>query len=995
RQPQQLRESKGPGGKKVTGAPKIDEESGAAQRYLAGAEVGVNRLNKAAALFEAKIKSIFPNRPKIMEEVGFKDFKAQITEGAGVGVREKSGQLKLMKGSVEIFEGKVERVGDVLSDLLTKLVSPESTQMKRVESTARFREPAALDMLKGMLAPAREKMDVMKQGTVGGPLAQAGKVMGRLKLTKGQSEEATGFKGDQRQLIMFANRILRNLAKGTDKLTKAGYDPRLTSVGLSEGAATKKAGIETVMKGKQVSELVLPLQARELSQFVPMGAAGMKEQRIAPQFDAGQMIGGEPPAYTTGGMRGLIEKGLVSREQGRELRTAAVEMPESMEDQIPISRAAAEKLAVRSFESVTVTELGSAIQTGVKILEDKIVGKMGEEPVKFEIGAAYEAEVKEVREIMVDGVKRYRVSLEKSTLEGLGGKGQTMGGLKGKFVVHEDLGKTEAGDPIEVIIDPKSMAARGDVQDPTYMMASAMSEFTKGTEQEMSVQQAGDVLADEMKIVGGKAGASLQEAIASVTKRMGIKGFTGTQKITGGLIGKGAGKKGVEALTGKLHIRVAQDQVKKEASVKERFWSATDLAAMEMAGMAETVAHFRKSLDEAQHENEDLVQSIIVLTSSFEQQTSLLDKEGIMPVKPTDFAAMPMGAKGMAEAFKGSLVDPEGVQNQAAAMLLPRQGGLHGALRMGPVGKQLGGRGTFETKEGEVSANKLSRSLDKIRELSTAIMVRRGEVDIGESPEAVSEAASMGDEAINAFASSLQERLKADPGDEGAIQEFDDLVAAMAPFIDSIQDAGKYIKYWSGGKAVPRKGEGGGALTGRQYVAAQAVGPDIAAQKRNQVLGMRDLLFRRTTGGAKDKSVPGLGKLFEPENVEDLRDALQLLGVTFDETGKRVKDLYSELYGKREFDPSTQKSKKVGQGAVDKYYGDLAQQVSARNKPPEPMRRSLMQQLGGGRSVGMRGRAFAIPGEVAPQLEQARKALQRLGQTGADVGQALGAVGEM
>ncbi|KKM14227.1 hypothetical protein LCGC14_1708260, partial [marine sediment metagenome] len=989
RQPQQLRESKGPGGKKVTGAPKIDEGAGVAQKYLQGAEVGVNRLNKAAAIFEARVKSIFPNRPNVMEEVGFKNIKAQVTEGASVGIRDKAGQMKLMKGSVEIFEGKVERVGDVLSDLLSKLSDPESAQMKRVESTSRFREPAAIDMLKGALSGPLQKMDVMKQGTVGGPLAQGGKVLGRVRLTKEQSEEATGFKDDKRQLIMMVNRILSNLAEGTDKLAAAGYDERLTSVGLSEGAAPK---IETVMKGKQVSELIAPLQARELSQFVPMGAEGMKEQRIAPQFAAGQMIGGKPPAWTTGGMRGLVEKGLMSREQGKELRTAAVTMPESMEDQIPISRAAAEKLSVRSFESVTVTELGSAIQTGVKILEDKIVGKMGEEPVKFELGSAYQAEVKEIREVMVDGVKRYRVSLEKSTVEGMGGKGQTMGGLKGKFVVHEDLGKTEKGEPIEAIIDPKSMAGRGDIQDPTYMMASAISEATGG---ETSVQAAGDLLAEELKIVGGKAKASLTQAVKKVSEGLGLKGFTGTQKITGGLIGKGAGKKGVEALTGKLHMRVDQGQVKKEASVKERFWSATDLAAMEMAGMTETVAHFRKSLAEAQHENEDLVQSIIVLTSSFEEQSGLLDKEGIMPVKPTEFAALPMGAKGTAEAFKGTLVDPEGAFNQAAAMTLPRRGGQLGALRMGPVGKQLGGRGTFETKEGEVAASKLSRSLDKIRELSTAIMVRRGEVDIAESPETVAEAASMGDEAINAFAKSLQDRLQADPGDEGAIQEFDDLVAAMSPFIDSIQNAGKYIKYWSGGKAVPRKGEGGAALTGRAYVAQAGTGPDIATQKRNQVLAMRDLLFRRTTGGAKDKSVPGKGKLFETENVDELRDALNLLGVTFDETGKRVNDLYSELYGKREFDPETQKSKKVGQGAVDKYYGDLAKQVSARNKPKDPMRRSLMQQISGGRSLGMRGRAFAVPGEVAPQLEEARKALQRLGQTGADVGQALGAVGEM
>ena len=993
RQPQQLREAKGPGGKKATGAPTIDKkgkDTSAAERYLKGAEVGANRLNKIISVFETKVKSIFPNRPKIMEEIGFKNIKAKMTEGASVGMRDRSGQVKLMKGTVDVFDGKVKRVGDVLGDLISDLSGPSSSRMKRVESTSRFREDAAADMLKGMLATSMGKMDVIKRGTVAGPLAQGGKVVGNLRLTKEQSEEATKFKGDDRKLILFANKLLGQISGGKEKLTEAGYDKRLTSVGLSEGAAPQ---VETVMKGKKVSNIILPLQARELSQFVPGGAPGIKEQRIPPGFAAGEMIGGEPPAWSTPGMKGLIAKGLVSSKQGKELRAAAVSMPEGMEDQIPISRKAAESIGVKSFESVTVTELGSSIKEGVKILEDKIIGKMGEEKVEFQLGPAFQAKVSEVRKIMVDGITRYKVLLEKSTLEGVGGKALTMGTLKGKTVVHESLGKTEQGEEIDIMFDPKSQAARGAVQDPTYMMASALSEATGG---KTSVQEAGDALAEEMRIVGGKAKASLTEAVKKISEGLGLKGFTGTKKIHGGLIGKGAGPGGVEAVSGKIHVRFAQDQLKSEAKVKERFWSATDLASMEMAGLTETVALFRKSMADAQPANEDLIQSVIVLTSDFEKQSALLSKEGISPVMPSKLAALPFGGKAKeSEAFKGTLADPEGEYSQAGAMLLPRRGGLHAALRMGEVGKNLGSRGTFQTKNDEVSANKLSRSLDKIREVSTAIMVRRGEVDIAESSETVAEGASMGDEAINAFAKRLETRLQSDPGDEEAIQEFDDLVAAMAPFIDSIQDAGKYIKYWSGGKAIPRKGERGTTLTGGQYVASRATGPDVATQKRNQVLAMRDLLFRRTTGGAKDKNVKGLGKLFEPENVEELRKALQLLDVQFDETGKRTSELYAELYGSKKRDPETGRVSQGKKGKIDEYYTALAQQVHARNKPQDPMKRSLMQQLGGGRSLGMRGRAFSIPTEIAPQLEAARKALNRLGQTGINVSKSLGAVDEM
>ena len=119
------------------------------------------------------------------------------------------------------------------------------------------------------------------------------------------------------------------------------------------------------------------------------------------------------------------------------------------------------------------------------------------------------------------------------------------------------------------------------------------------------------------------------------------------------------------------------------------------------------------------------------------------------------------------------------------------------------------------------------------------------------------------------------------------------------------------------------------------------------------------------------------------------------MGVEFDETSARSKQLLDKLHGKREFDPETGRSKKTGQGEVDKYYTQLASQVMGRNAPTDLMSRSLTQQVGGGQSLGMRGRAFAIPGEITPQLDAATKALNRLGQSGANVGKALEAVGEM
>ena len=99
--------------------------------------------------------------------------------------------------------------------------------------------------------------------------------------------------------------------------------------------------------------------------------------------------------------------------------------------------------------------------------------------------------------------------------------------------------------------------------------------------------------------------------------------------------------------------------------------------------------------------------------------------------------------------------EAEAAEAAAAAMLIPSRGGGVQPLRMGPVGEALGNRSFFETDEGEMGASTLSRTLDKIRELSVAIMTRRGETDPSESPEAQAEAAEMGQDAINIIASSI------------------------------------------------------------------------------------------------------------------------------------------------------------------------------------------------------------------------------------------------
>lgn len=922
------------------------------------AEQEAKRVAASLQKFYSALERIpeFKGRAKeIAREVGLPGPEAVGVKGGAITLKDLAGNVRIVTSDIKMFGDAVTRVNKLtanLEQLLSATGESGKTTLERAGQVARRRPKLATQMIREQIREAVGAMPIMPADKPMAPYAMGGKSRVSMRLTKDESERVSRLK-DEAQRIAEVNRILEERLRLLSQEQKQALGiQRLTSVGLTEQAATKTRFI-TEPETKKVKEVELDVQTLDLPGMGVGGAGAMAQRRVAQTFQALALREGERPEIMGRGERAAFEAGIYEKPMARQLRTAAVgsaEFPEVSEDMILIDKSVIMDV-VRTREKVMNT-LAQGLKVGAQLTEGQILGTDLEGGNIVFDAKGVNAQITEIEQVIEDGIEGFRVRIEEIDPLKTGAKLTTPGGMKG-IVKVADLAK-EYGLPkgTEAAVSMGGMVKRGDIRDAIIMVSSEIAE---------KVGTSGQRVAEEIEMAMREGGMDLVEAAQKVAQSLGLEGFTGGTAVPAG--GK-LEKAGIqELMTGKIPFtRIGTERgMEGPAGIEEKFLPITDIKPLQMR--AETAAMAKElaaNMELVMSKNADLIAQLRIIAGETD-----VAAEGLREMVPEEFKRLPVG-RAAPEEFAGTLADPERMA-EAFAMKLPTRGGGEGLMRIPGMGAGLGQRGVFKTPLGAMGAEKLTGLLDRIAEVGSQIRATRGEIPMEEGTVAAQEGAEMANRQIQEMVDNI-ERLGIETGEgSAAAAEF---LKTLMPLVDQLQGAAniQYQILGKGGKPVSTQTFKG---TPGEYVRSRK-------DMRQQIFAVRDVLGMRAdtvSKGGKFRSVPKAGAVYQ--DVEMLQKVMQTLNIAFDESSDHVQKLYDRL--------------EKFQAQLEETYTALAIGRTRGQGAPAHKRR-LAQQVGGGVADMAFMKAIQMPAGVGKELEEVRTRLIALKEGGANVSAALEAL---
>ena len=918
---------------------------GASHTEIAGTIEAIKTALKTALGSTVSGKGIYNklNLPAISEDPGLRGAPG-ISSGAGI--------VRVVTRDIEVFGGKVVKVANKLEGILTELnrVKPgkdERSVLQRAAEGGVFRPAQAVSQLQKVINTVVAELPAHEENKGMASTEKSGEATVHFKPTEEQFEHLKKLEEERLQIIQ----VVRWLGELNSKLKELGVETA-TLVGLSEGSVGK-AKFPKITDEMKASEYKaeLPVQTIPFAGAGHLGSGAINPARSFQPTQVREMLEGTAPRVMGTRERSLMESGNISSKQGRELRTAFVDMPDVTEDMILILKSAAKNMSILKTETLVLKEVTEGVVEGMTLTHKQFMGKgFKDEDVAFDLkGTA--AKVKSISKRIEDGIDVLAVTVEQTMPMTTGSKVNTRGGIKGVVRLEENLGKDKRGRPIEAVLGQRGAMKRQSIRDFSEAMTNEMADAAKVSSAKV---------AEMMEHAMVKAGMSLSQAIESVSKELGLKGFTGMSTVKGGVLGRGA-PEGRSIMVGGVHIGSLGEGKEKGMLMQEkRFISSSDRASLVTAYGAESA--MARQLD-TQHKKliatySDLITELRALDGSLD-----VTKEGLKEVLPGEIAPLPHGTQ-PPEAYAGTLLDAEKYK-KAFTMPLRSPTGTTEQFRVPAIGTP-GGRDKFEKDTtGAIGVGKLTRELEHLRVAAAHLSLTLDGLDTT-SKESLDEATHQINQAVNAQVASIRKLAQTNPTEAGTqAKVFNEKMMSLVHGEGSTAS----LQYKFKGKVTnyPEK-------TAESYI-------NKNEDPMHRMLRLRDVLVKRP---GQDKPIGGYqalastGQLFDPETpnrVARLQKALKLFGVELSGDTEKIAAAY-----------------KAQQAARESYIKKLLQ--TAVEGPGTGNARSLSAAKQGSTSISPYGSVVSYPAERMEGLAAAETELKKLGAAGQDVGESLSLIGE-
>jgi TP901 family phage tail tape measure protein len=710
--------------------------------------------------------------------------------------------------------------------------------------------------------------------------------------------------GSEAARIAEVEAILHKLAKSSEDFKKSGLDV-VSLLGLTEEAAAGLAIALEKVDGKFEGMIEGKVQTRNIQGIQPGGPGFGKQARSLYLKSAAKITHGEMPEIKSALEQIAYADGMFAAA-AKNLVTAAVsfkQVPEVLEDQILIALSAAKEMGMSKVRSIMVKERDESLVEGMSLQQGQTMGVDAQgRNVAMDLKGSG-AVITEFKEVFSNGVKMVKISFDEFNEAISGAKVSTRPGHKGIMkVVPDDYITDQLGAPkgTQAVASLEGFMKRGDLQDLIAMISTSMSDGGKH-----AAQYIFDKITAAMK-----NGSEMLEAVQSTASELGLDPNAAFKATSGALAGAGVGK----ALTGRLSwFRMEKEGQTGEAKTDERFLDPIAIQALGMRTetLSQAMAAQERSHNLVIEKQKDYFNALLHLTGASDQVT-----KGLQQMNPEDFAILPAGMHDP-ELTAGTLSDKAKMADPFA-MRMPARGGGFEDMFVPGMGQAAGQRGGFIAETGLFSPDDITKQFEKLRRQAVQIKASRGDLDPGTSRETAGEIAEFVNRQMQNQIQAITRSMK---GGAETKSETKELIATFKqtfmPLINKMTQMGLMAENT---RFTTKSGriKDHSKMTPDEYVAASK-GPV------QQINKMRDLLGIRSSQG---QSIGGAGALFDVNNIELLKEAMDRMGKSAGEDAQHMDKLWSRFeklkeqllgmytamgYGKESGRPSREEMRKVAQ----------------------------------------------------------------------------------
>ena len=979
----------------TSGAPKVDDLSGSARRaarlerqtIARGAAEKVSRFttgpkeaahptaraaemradnvaNSLDRLINELKKGALGKMPDLIRRLGI---PTEVGRGMGASTqlrRAGSTEGGVVPGVIKMVGMQIKSITNSVSrDISALLGSDDFKQtLKSAEHTARRDPDRALGMIR------RELRDLFKLSSVvpGGAsreYAAGGEAQVEISF-KGQDKliaELEQYGNDEAAILSHLSAKLNALVKESPGAFRKHGMSQMAMTGLTEESAAKSELFRD--KRGRVTGASLNVQTRNLATLNPAGERGMRAMRSRQPMEALQTVGGTVPQIQSPAMKGLIDAGEVVSQMANRLKVAYTSeqiTPELQEDQAIVSQKVLDSGMLDTWKRSQTQHMdvvAPEIQKGQELVQGQVIGQdVTGKPIKFELHGQ-QAIVESIEESFEQGAETFRIVFKEHIKAQTGEKLTTRSGHK--FTIRG--GDPEAmGAPkgTQVMLSGHAPGKRNVIGDALEVASSSIASKLDPKKISMKAQEISELIMASMEETG-----DLFESAKMVASQLGVKGWTGGERVSQTKGGKALKESGIKTMmTGELDLfRLKSPREQGPADVSTKLLDTSAMSGLRGRAETEKMARdFQERMQRMGGSTDEYLTQLIALKDATKIATM-----GLETLDPTSFKRLGDVAAGP-EDLQGTILDPK--HAGAFAVNLPtRQGGTE-AFRVPSTGKGLGQRDTFTTQAGYQAPDSMTRMFDNLIQTAGSLQISQG----GEDDPRAMVASELGrNEAIHASTKAFNEQIKvlmqqASASKEGAAaaQQF---IESWIPFINQLEQGGKLevLQYKQGDKTREAFGPGQSRSNVEEYIRSQKTPAGGLSAVRDLMVGRTSLETKGTT------NVPTAGAI--ATDLDSLVEVLERLKVPVKQDAEAIDFLWKKL--------DKLKNKIKEQFAVD--------MARKQTKPSDERKRGFLSRQDSGAGMAHKElTAIQFRTNISAPLEEAGAVLDQLAKSGADVAKA-------